>query len=129
MTMGEVYMSGTMSGLGFYERGQLLKKVQILDMALNKFQQGMTDPQQVGKAFAQVGLRLKTLGREDEAVMAFRQALKTGSPLHPRTRAHPVFAGRDAGSLDQDFKARGGSIAGLDENTRISRTWMLGFET
>ena len=74
MTMGEVYMSGTMSGLGFYERGQLLKKVQILDMALNKFQQGMTDPQQVGKAFAQVGLRLKTLGREDEAVMAFRDA-------------------------------------------------------
>ena len=48
-------MSGKMSGLGFYERGLLLKKVQVFDMALKEFQQATTDPQQAGKAFAQVG--------------------------------------------------------------------------
>jgi tetratricopeptide (TPR) repeat protein len=98
-------MSGTMSGSRFYERGLLLKKVQIFDMALREFQQATTDPQQAGKAFAQVGLCLKTLGREDEAVTAFRQALKTGSfPTLERLHIQYLLA-QTLESLDQEFEA------------------------
>lgn len=98
-------MSGTMSGLGFYERGLLLKKVQIFDMALTEFQQATTDPQQAGKAFAQVGLCLKALGREDDAVRAFRQALETGS-FSTLERVHIQYLlAQTLESLDQEFEA------------------------
>ena len=98
-------MSETMSGLGFYERGLLLKKVQIFDMALTEFQQATTDPQQAGKAFAQVGLCLKALGREDHAVRAFRQALETGS-FSTLERVHIQYLlAQTLESLDQEFEA------------------------
>lgn len=98
-------MSETMSGLGFYERGLLLKKVQIFDMALTEFQQATTDPQQAGKAFAQVGLCLKALGREDDAVRAFRQALETGS-FSTLERVHIQYLlAQTLESLDQEFEA------------------------
>jgi tetratricopeptide (TPR) repeat protein len=98
-------MSGTMSGLGFYERGLLLKKVQIFDMALTEFQQATTDPEQAGKAFAQVGLCLKALGREDDAVRAFRQALETGS-FSTLERVHIQYLlAQTLESLDQEFEA------------------------
>ena len=98
-------MSGTMSGLGFYERGLLLKKVQIFDMALTEFQQATTDPQQAGKAFAQVGLCFKALGREDDAVRAFRQALETGS-FSTLERVHIQYLlAQTLESLDQEFEA------------------------
>ena len=98
-------MSGTMSGLGFYERGLLLKKVQIFDMALTEFQQATTDPQQAGKAFAQVGLCLKALGREDDAVRAFRQALETGA-FSTLERVHIQYLlAQTLESLDQEFEA------------------------
>ena len=98
-------MSGKMSGLGFYERGLLLKKVQVFDMALKEFQQATTDPQQAGKAFAQVGLCLKTLGREGEAVTAFRQALETGS-FSTLERVHIQYLlAQTLESLDQEFEA------------------------
>ena len=98
-------MSGTMSGLGFYERGLLLKKVQIFDMALTEFQQATTDPQQAGKAFAQVGLCLKALGREDDAIRAFRQALETGS-FSTLERVHIQYLlAQTLESLDQEFEA------------------------
>ena len=98
-------MSGTMSGLGFYERGLLLKKVQIFDMALTEFQQATTDPQQAGKAFAQVGLCFKALGREDDAVRAFRQALETGS-FSTLERVHIQYLlAQTLESLDQEYEA------------------------
>jgi tetratricopeptide (TPR) repeat protein len=91
--------------LGFYERGLLLKKVQIFDMALTEFQQATTDPQQAGKAFAQVGLCLKALGREDDAVRAFRQALETGS-FSTLERVHIQYLlAQTLESLDQEFEA------------------------
>jgi len=94
-----------MSGLGFYERGLLLKKVQIFDMALTEFQQATTDPEQAGKAFAQVGLCFKALGREDDAVRAFRQALETGS-FSTLERVHIQYLlAQTLESLDQEFEA------------------------
>jgi len=94
-----------MSGLGFYERGLLLKKVQIFDMALTEFQQATTDTEQAGKAFAQVGLCFKALGREDDAVRAFRQALETGS-CSTLERVHIQYLlAQTLESLDQEFEA------------------------
>jgi len=98
-------MSEKISGLRFYERGLLLKKVQVFDMALTEFQKATTDPQQAGKAFAQVGVCLKTLGREDEAVTAFRQALETG-PFSTLERVHIQYLlAQTLESLDQEFEA------------------------
>ena len=98
-------MSGKMSGLGFYERGLLLKKVQVFDMALKEFQQATTDPQQAGKAFAQVGECLKTMGRQDEAVTAFRQALETGSCSSLERVQIQYLLAQTLESLDEEFEA------------------------
>ena len=37
-------MPAGITGLDFYERGLLLKKVQIFDMALKEFRRATTDP-------------------------------------------------------------------------------------
>ena len=79
----------------FYERGLALKKVEIFDMAVTEFREATRDPDQAGKAFAQIALCLKQLGLDDEAVTAFRDALATeafrpraisGSELRRRRR-------------------------------------------
>lgn len=98
-------MPAGITGLDFYERGLLLKKVQIFDMALKEFRQATTDPQQAGKAFAQMAVCLKTLGRNDEAVSAFRQALETGS-FSSIERVHIQYLlAQTLDSLGREFEA------------------------
>ena len=98
-------MSQETSGAQHYERGLLLKKVQIFDSALKEFQQATRDPEQAGKAFAQVALCLTTLKRHDEAVTAFRQALETGAFLN-KERVHILYMlGQTLESLNRDFEA------------------------
>ena len=98
-------MPAGISGMDFYERGLRLKKVQIFDMALKEFQQATTDPQQAGKAFAQMALCLKTLGREDEAITAFRQALATEF-FSTIERLHIQYLlAQTLESLDREFEA------------------------
>jgi tetratricopeptide (TPR) repeat protein len=98
-------MSERMSGSDYYERGLLLKKVQIYDMALTEFQQATSDQQQAGKAFVQMALCLKTLGREEEAVTAFRQALESG-PFSSTERIHIQYVlAQTLESLDREFEA------------------------
>ena len=63
------------SSLHRYERGLVLKQVQIFDKALEEFHQVATDPQYAGEAHVQIGLCLKSTGRYEESVAAFRQAL------------------------------------------------------
>ncbi|HET9378497.1 MAG TPA: PilZ domain-containing protein [Chthoniobacterales bacterium] len=72
-------MAQGMSAVEHYERGLLLKKVQIFDSALEEFQHAAMDPQQAGKALVQVALCLKSMGRDEEAVTAFRRGLESGS--------------------------------------------------
>lgn len=79
-----------LSGCDFYERGMALKKVQIFDMAITEFREATKDPEQAGKAFAQMALCLNRLGRDDEAVTAFRGALATKSFL-PIERVHMQY--------------------------------------
>jgi len=98
-------MSEKTSAVDHYERGLLLKKVQIFDSALQEFQQATRDQQQAGKAFAQVALCLKSLKRHDEAVTAFRQALETGA-FSARERVHILYMlGQTLESLNRDFEA------------------------
>ena len=78
------------SGSDFYERGLLLKKVQIFDMALKEFQQATKDPEQAGKAFAQMALCFIRLERQEEAVSALRQALAIG-PFSPIECLHMQY--------------------------------------
>lgn len=98
-------MAQEISGVDHYERGLLLKKVQIFDSALQEFQHATRDQQQAGKAFAQVALCLKSLKRHDEAVTAFRQALETGA-FSTRERVHILYMlGQTLESLNRDFEA------------------------
>ena len=79
-----------MSTLQRYERGLLLKQVQIFDSALEEFQQAATDPQYAGKAHLQIGLCLRSAGRYEEAVAAFRQAL-TYPPYSSKKSVHILY--------------------------------------
>jgi tetratricopeptide (TPR) repeat protein len=94
-----------LSGCDFYERGLALKKVQIFDMAVMEFREATKDPEQAGKAFAQMALCLKRLGRDDEAVTAFRGALATES-FSRIERVHMQYLlAQTLESLDRDSEA------------------------
>jgi tetratricopeptide (TPR) repeat protein len=94
-----------LSGCDFYERGLALKKVQIFDMAVTEFRQATKDREQAGKAFAQMALCLTRLGRDDEAVTAFREALATES-FSPAERAHMQYMlAQTLESLDRESEA------------------------
>ena len=58
-----------------YERGLVLKRVQVFENAIEEFQKAATDPQYAGEAHVQIGLCLNSAGRFEEAIVAFRQAL------------------------------------------------------
>ena len=94
-----------LSGYDFYERGLALKKVEIFDMAVTEFREATRDPDQAGKAFAQIALCLKRLGRDDQAVTAFRDALATEA-FSPVERVHMQYLlGQTLESLDRDTEA------------------------
>ena len=94
-----------LSGCDFYERGLALKKVEIFDMAVTEFRKATKDPAHAGKAFAQMALCLNKLGRDNEAVTAFREALATES-FAPIERVHVQYLlGKTLESLNRDAEA------------------------
>ncbi|MBD0316721.1 MAG: PilZ domain-containing protein, partial [Nitrospiraceae bacterium] len=72
-------MDRQMSAFERYERGLVLKQVHMYNPAMDDFRKAALDPHYSGKAYVQMALCLRTIGRHEEAVMAFRQAL--ASPL------------------------------------------------
>jgi tetratricopeptide (TPR) repeat protein len=72
-----------------YERGLVLKRVQMFEQALEDFRQAATDPRYAGKAHVQMALCLKSAGRHEEAVMAFRQAI--ASPTFSSTEQRHIL--------------------------------------
>jgi tetratricopeptide (TPR) repeat protein len=58
-----------------YERGLVLKQLRMFYPAIEDFRKAALDPSHAGKAHVQVALCLRAVGRHDEAVLAFRQAL------------------------------------------------------
>ena len=65
-----------------YERGLALKMAGQHKAAIAQFEMAVPDPSLALKAHAQIGLCSKTIGRLEDAVAAFRQALTApgGSP-------------------------------------------------
>jgi tetratricopeptide (TPR) repeat protein len=98
-------MSEERSCVDHYERGLLLKKVHVFDSALQEFREATKDPEQKGKAYAQVAICLRSLKREDEAVTAFREALQTDA-FSTKERVHLLYwLGETLESLNRDFEA------------------------
>ena len=60
-----------------YERGLALRKAGLFKQAIEQFEQATTNPALALKAYAQIGLSQKSCDRYEEAVTAFRNALKS----------------------------------------------------
>ena len=60
-----------------YERGLVLRKAGLFKQAVVEFEQAATNRTYALKAYAQIGLCHKSLGRYDDAVTAFRKALQS----------------------------------------------------
>ncbi|MEY4527455.1 MAG: hypothetical protein RL768_1174 [Nitrospirota bacterium] len=72
-------MQQQMSAFEHYEHGLVLKKVHMFSQAIDDFTKAALDPVFAGKAQLQIALCLKSAGRYEEAVMAFRQTLSVGT--------------------------------------------------
>ena len=72
-------MESRMSAGALYERGRVLKLAKMYDKAVDDFQHAARDPQYAGEAQAQLALCFCAMGRLEEAVAAFRQALESSS--------------------------------------------------
>lgn len=60
-----------------YERGLALRKAGLFKQAIDQFEKATSDPSFALKAYAQIGLSLKSCDRYEDAVPAFRNALKS----------------------------------------------------
>lgn len=72
-------MQQQMSAFEYYEHGLVLKKVHMFSQAIDDFTKAALDPVFAGKAQLQIALCLKSAGRYEEAVMAFRRTLSVGT--------------------------------------------------
>ena len=72
-------MQQQMSAFEHYEHGLVLKKVHMFSQAIDDFTKAALDPVFAGKAQLQIALCLKSAGRYEEAVMAFRRTLSVGT--------------------------------------------------
>ncbi len=82
-----------------YERGLALKKAGMFKPAIEQFEQACTAPGLAMKAYAQIGLCHKSAGRYEEAVTAFRSALKTSPGTSKETVQILYVLGRTLESL------------------------------
>ena len=60
-----------------YERGLVLRKAGLVKQAAEEFKQAALDRTYGLKAYAQIGLCHKSAGRYEDAVLAFRKALRS----------------------------------------------------
>ena len=72
-------MEPQMSARERYERGQVLKQANMYDQAVDDFRHAARVPQYAGKAQAQLALCFRAMGRHEDAVAAFRQALESST--------------------------------------------------
>lgn len=99
-------MQQRMSPFDLYERGLVMKQMQMFPAAIADFQGAAADPAYTGKAQFQAALCLKASGRTEEAIAGFRQAAVSPmiSPLEQRHILYHLgrtleFLGRFAESL------------------------------
>ena len=82
-----------------YERGLALRKAGLFKQAIEQFEKAASDPALALKAYAQIGLCHKSAGRYEEAVTAFRNALKTSPGTSKETVQILYVLGRTLESL------------------------------
>ncbi|MDH4302556.1 MAG: tetratricopeptide repeat protein [Nitrospira sp.] len=90
-----------------YERGVVLKQVRMFHPAIEDFQIAAGDPHYAGKAYMQMAMCLRAIGHDEEAIVAFRQAV-TFPLVSSVERCHVLYQlgqtleslGRDAESLE-----------------------------
>jgi tetratricopeptide (TPR) repeat protein len=83
-------MEQPISAVQRYERGLVLKQVQIFDQALEEFQEAAKDTHHAGKAHVQIAFCLRSMGHYVEAAAAFRQAL-TFATFSTTERLHILY--------------------------------------
>jgi len=72
-------METQMSARELYERGRMRRQAKLFDRALPDLKAAAHDPRYVGKAYVQVGLCFRAMGRHEEAAAALRQALDSST--------------------------------------------------
>ena len=83
-------MPQQMSLSELYERGLLLMELRMFHPAIDDFQTVAKDARYAGKAYVPMALCLKALGRHEEAVAAFRQAI-TSPMVSPVEQRHILY--------------------------------------
>ncbi|MGB4069687.1 MAG: tetratricopeptide repeat protein [Nitrospira sp.] len=83
-------MPQQMSASELYERGFVLMQLRMFHPAIDDFQTAARDARYAGKAYVPMALCLKALGRQEEAVAAFRQAL-TSPLVSPVEQRHILY--------------------------------------
>ena len=88
-----------------YERGLVLKKAGLFTQAIEEFEQAAASHTYALKAHAQIGLCHKSRGRHEEAVAAFRKALKS-SPASTKETVQILYVlGRTFETLVRNAEA------------------------
>lgn len=88
-----------------YERGIALRKAGLFKQAIEQFSQATGDESYVLKAYAQMGLCYKSIRQYEEAVQAFRNALKSPSATTKETVQLLYVLGRTLESLGRTSEA------------------------
>lgn len=83
-------MPQQMSTSKLYERGFVLMELRMFHPAIDDFQTAARDARYAGKAYVPMALCLKALGRQEEAVAAFRQAI-TSPLVSPVEQRHILY--------------------------------------
>jgi tetratricopeptide (TPR) repeat protein len=88
------------SGAGeWYERGIAVRKTGLFRKAVEHFEKATEDPTYALKAYAQIGLCYKSSRRYEEAVLAFRNALRSPAASTKETVQILYVLGRTLESL------------------------------
>ncbi|MGZ8364917.1 MAG: tetratricopeptide repeat protein [Nitrospira sp.] len=83
-------MPQQMSSSELYERGLVLMELHMFHPAIDDFQTVARDARYEGKAYVPMALCLKAIGRHEEAVAAFRQAI-TSPLVSPVEQRHILY--------------------------------------
>jgi len=83
-------MPQQMSSSELYERGFVLMELSMYHPAIDDFQTAAEDARYAGKAYVPMALRLRALGRHEEAVVVLRRAL-TSPQVSPLEQRHILY--------------------------------------
>ena len=111
-----------------YDRGRALREAKIYQKALSDFHVATGDPEYCGRAYRELGLCLRSMGRREEAVAALRYAIKSPS-LPEKEYLYVVLLlgqtleelGQFADALQSYTLIRQHDPAFMDVDTRIKR--------